>query len=434
MAPFNVSELNKLYAQINQVSGNSLSGTSFGQGMQSYNDIAWFSNAIGTVGEDNASPEQKASAIQAMVEKALSIFEKFANKEAQAASKEVLKETKASQELVTRSENLKINLEGSLSDIQTDIESQSGIITEAQESLIEVQESIEKKQQEIEDIVKEIEAKQKELANAKTPEEKASILTVIQCYAAEISNIGLSIEADATNLQNLQEAVDNTVTEIEASTQNLANTEQNGLQKLAEQANSVGNLGIEVTETGTKGTTNKATAVAAGRAADAASTNVFTGSSIATKLRMTENDQNQASSKRLGSIAGNLNKLAQGIGGLSNATQVIATFQNTIGGALDNYIGLIGQWDTALEPVITSIGSFTGIAEGVEELNTSVDTDLKNLASEVGGEDLQDTNSENSDNNNNANNTDSEESENISTSVELETPKFDVQKLRSFGI
>ena len=101
---------------------------------------------------------------------------------------------------------------------------------------------------------------------------------------------------------------------------------------------------------------------------------------------MAANDKGQASSAsstRLTSIAGNVNKLAQGIGGLSNATQVLAGFQHSIGGALNNYSELFGQWDAQLQPAIVSLGSFDLLTQGVEELNTVVETDLGNLGFEV---------------------------------------------------
>ena len=199
----NVSELNNLFAQINHVSNGSLSGTTLGQGFQSYNDIAWFANAINTASTEEATPEQKASAIQGMVQKALSIFEKIMGNEAQSAKKETDKETKASQELLEKSKNLEAELNGSLTDIQGNIESQTEIITEAQKLLEETQKSITEKQAQIEVIVKQIEEKQKELASATTPEEKAAILAEIQGFAVSIAEIGATIEVDAENIANL---------------------------------------------------------------------------------------------------------------------------------------------------------------------------------------------------------------------------------------
>lgn len=423
----NVSELNNLFAKLNQVSGNGSGSSDFSKGFQSYNDIAWFANAITTASTEEATPEQKASAIQGMVQKALNIFEKIMGNEAQSAKKETNKETKATQALLEKSKNLEAELNGSLTEIQTNIESQTEIITEAQKLLIETQEAIKEKQEQIEVIVKQIEAKQQELASAETPEEKAAILAEIQGFAVSIAEIGATIEVDAENIANLTQAVDDTVVDIEESTQKLAETEQTGIQELGQQAAEAAQLSGEVAETGTKGATNKVTGEAAEKAAEAASTNIFSGASIAPKLYMTANDQKQASSTRLASIAGNINKLAQGIGGLSNATDVLAGFQHSIGGALSNYAELFGQWDAQLQPAIVSLGSFDLLAQGLDELNTAVDTDLDNLGFEVdeSGE-VQKTEENKKDK--------PAENNNESPLTQTETEKFDIQKLRTFGV
>lgn len=433
MTTFYTAELNNLFAQINQASGNSLSGTVVGQGMQTYNDVAWFANAIATASTEDATPEQKANAIRGMAEKAINIFEKImekiGNNEKNVAKKEVSKENKASQELVEKSRKLEAKLDGSLSDIQANIEDQTAIVTEAQEILAKTQESIKEKQEEIEAIIAEIEKKQQELAAAETPEEKAAILGEIQGYAGDIAEISITIEDEAETIANLTEAVDDTVVDIEASTQKLAETEQAGIQELGEQAAEAGKLGTDITKTATTGGVNQVEEKALQASAEAASSNVVSGASIAPKLYMAANDKGQAASTRLQSIAGNVSKLAQGIGGLSNATQVLAGFQNTVGGALNSYSELFGQWDAQLQPAITSLGTFDLLSAGLDELNTAVETDLSNLGAdseEVGAVQK----SEEVDNEGAEEKLEQAEE----GKLETETEKFDTQKLRTFGI
>lgn len=433
MTTFDVSQLNRLFNDIDAVSGGNIGSRPIGNSPVSYNDVAWFANAIATASTEEATPEQKANAIKGMAEKAINVFEKImekiGNNEKNVAKKEVSKENKASQELVEKSKKLEAKLDGSLGDIQANIEDQTAIVTEAQEILAKTQESIKEKQKEIEAIIAEIEKKQQELAAAETPEEKAAILGEIQGYAGDIAEISITIEDEAETIANLTEAVDDTVADIEASTQKLAETEQAGIQELGEQAAEAGKLGTDVTKTATTGGVNQAEEKALEAAAEAASSNAATGASIAPKLYMAANDKGQAASTRLQSIAGNISKLAQGIGGLSNATQVLAGFQNTIGGALNSYSELFGQWDTQLQPAITGLGTFDLLSAGLEELNTAVETDLSNLGAdseEVGAvqksEEVDNEGAEEK----------SEQAE--EGKLETETEKFDTQKLRTFGI
>ena len=433
MSTFDVSQLNRLFKDIDAVSGGNIGSRPNGNSPVSYNDVAWFANAIATASTEEATPEQKANAIKGMAEKAINVFEKImekiGNNEKNVAKKEVSKENKASQELVEKSKKLEAKLDGSLGDIQANIEDQTVIVTEAQEILAITQESIKEKQKEIEAIIADIEKKQQELAAAETPEEKAAILGEIQGYAGDIAEISITIEDEAETIANLTEAVDDTVADIEASTQKLAETEQAGIQELGEQAAEAGKLGTDVTKTATTGGVNQVEEKALEAAAETSSANPVTGASLAPKLYMAANDKGQAASTRLQSIAGNISKLAQGIGGLSNATQVLAGFQNTIGGALNSYSELFGQWDAQLQPAIISLGTFNLLSAGLDELNTAVETDLSNLGAdseEVGAvqksEEMDNEGAEEK----------SEQAE--EGKLETETEKFDTQKLRTFGI
>lgn len=408
MSGNNISELNNLFAQINQISGDKIGTQKFADGSMSFNDVAWFSNAVQGLGSDS-TPEQKAANIQGLVKKALSIFEKFANSEAKAAQKEVKNETKKSEELLKKSQEVGVALEGKFTDIASSIEEQTSIVEDASKLIKETQKSLEEKQKQIEELAKQIEEKQKSL-EGKTPKEQAVILGEIQGLAAAIANIGISIQEDNENLQNLTTTVENTSKNIDDAAQQMTVIEQDGAAQIQQLGQQAGAITAEVSQTGVTGGTNKVTGIAAEKAANAASSNVFTGASVAPKLHQLAQDQGAAGNTRISSIAGNINRIAQGIGGLNNAAQIISNFQNSIGGAVDNYAAAYGSWNTAVEPVITSIGSLTAITEGVEELNEAVETDLASVG-----------------------NVSDKENEN-NTQAELQTLNFDINKLRQFGI
>lgn len=424
MSAFNVSELNNLFTKLEQISGNSSNSSNSSNDAAFLNSIFTVGNSAAQIGQAKTS-EEKANAVNNLVKQALSIFEKIAGNEAKVAKNEVKKQSSKTEKLVQKSENLTVELEGKFNKVAKSIDNQTQIVEKANSLLEKTQKSIEKKQKKIQEIVEKIAEKQEELKSATTEDEKAKILTEIQGFATNIAKIGLTIEADNENIQNLTEAVENTTENIEAATNEMAVVEQDGIAQIQQTAQEAGQAGTEIAQTGTKGATNKVTGEAAQKAAEAASTNILSGTSIAPKLYKTANDQNQASQTRLSSIRGNINRVAQGIGGLNNATEIIASFQNSIGGALGNYSELVGQWDTAVEPVIVSLGSFSELATATEELNENVEADLKTLGYENENGKVQKTETEK----------DIEQKPEENTQkVELATENFDIQKLRTFGV
>lgn len=422
------SELNNLFSKLNQVSPDNFGSKS------NKNFDKDFVNSIFAVGGSAAAlaqgtnNEEKAQIVNQLVNIAMSIFEKIAGNEAKQAKNEVKKQTSKTQKLAEKSKELTVELDGKFNKVAKSIDKQNKIVERANELLIETQKSIEEKQEKIQKFVDEIAKKQEELKSAKTSEEQARILGEIKGLAGQIAQIGLTIEEDNENLQNLTNAVENTVDNIENATAEMEVIEQDGIAKIQQNAQEAAQAETDIAQTGAKGTINKATGETAQKAAEAASSNVISGSTIAPQLYKTANDQNQASQTRLISIQGNINRVAQGIGGLNNATDIIASFQTSIGNALGNFASLVGQWDTAVEPVIIGIGSFADVAKATEELNQSVKTDLGTLGYELDTEgDIQ--KAETTDNKE-----DKKPEEKEINSEELQTPKFDINKLKAFGI
>ena len=375
-------DLNNLFKEIGKLSQSSSSGNSSTTSTQ-------FVNTIWGVAQDggnivNGSAEQKSQAIQGLVKKAFSLVEMLTNQEAKTAKKEVDNENKKTEDLRQKSEQTKVEMEGEFSEIVSSIDDQSGIVTEATEEIGNIQKSVEEKQKEIQDIVEQIEAKQKELATEKDPQKQAVLLGEIQGLATQITNVGTTIQDDKKNLDNLTTAVDNTLENINTSTQKMEVVQQDGVAKIQQFTAEAKQNTAEVAQTGVQGTTNKVTGAAAEKAANAASSNIFTGASVAPKLQKVAMDQNQACDTRLSSIATNIGRIAQGVGSLSGATQIIEQFRTSIGKSLDDYATLVGSWGTSVEPIVTSIGSFETVTEGVNQLNETVNTDLGSIGYTLG--------------------------------------------------
>lgn len=375
------SILNKTMGQIESL--NASSGSNVSSSDNNFAGSIWniVQNGQAVASGDD---QQKAQAIQGLVKNALSLIEMFTNQEAKTAKKEVDNENKKTEALRQKSEQTKIKMEGDFSEIASSIDDQSDIVTEATEEIGNIQKSVEEKQKEIQDIVEQIEAKQKELAAENDPQKQAALLGEIQGLAAQITTVGTTIQDDQKNLENLTTAVDNTLENINASTQKMEVVQQDGVAKIQQFTAEATQNATEVAQTGVQATKNKVTAAAAETAAKAANSNIFTGASVAPKLQKVAMDQNQAGDTRLSSIATNIERIAQGVGNLSGAVQIIEQFRTSIGNSLNGYAELVGSWGTSVEPLVTSIGSFETVTEGVNQLNETVNTDLGSIGYTVG--------------------------------------------------
>ena len=92
-------------------------------------------------------------------------------------------------------------------------------------------------------------------------------------------------------------------------------------------------------------------------------------------------DQGAAAATRHAGAASNLMTITQGIGKIGGSASLIENFSTSIGGVLNNCIGYLGDWNTALEPMISAFGSFeqAGLNGTITSLNNSVQQDLQSV-------------------------------------------------------
>ena len=128
----------------------------------------------------------------------------------------------------------------------------------------------------------------------------------------------------------------------------------------------------------TKSAGTAKTGAAAQAAAQASSSNVLTATASANLYRVAK-DQNSAGSTRIAGAVQNLRTVMQGIGGLSNNTEILAHFETSIGSKLNEFSGYVEAWNSIAEPVITSIGSITDAQTTNEALQEAVTTDLETV-------------------------------------------------------
>lgn len=333
---------------------------------------------------------QKSSAIQGLINNVLSIVEKLGNQEAARARKEVKDGEKAAQQLSEDQKQALTELNNGLEEIGNDIENQGSIVDTANGTIDASQAELIEKQEKINDIIKQIQQKQQELTQTTDPEKQKAILTEIQGLSGQIAVIVAEVETIQTKVQAAAESVEQAVVEIETAKGNAVEIQENGTLKVTELAQQGAQEVAETSQTQAAGVQNGVVAKALEAQAAASNFIPVAGGAASAKLSQTAVDQEMASGVRTAGALGNLRTLMQGIGGLTENTNLLVTFQNAIGSALDVFDRYVGDYNTKIEPLITSIGSFVGdgdIAVTKSELDSAVEADLSNIEARLSGED-----------------------------------------------
>ena len=377
-----LNTLEDLFTTIQSEAGSNKSGS--GSSIDIGNILNGSTAAISGITSDNHN--QKVNGIQTLIDTAMSLLSKLGASEAAKAKAEATKDKKAAAEFTKAGEEARAELEKNINEQSYFIEDQSSLVKESIGELGKANEQIQEKQEEINKIIQQINELQAQLAG-KTPEEQAQILGQIQTLSGKLASKAATISDVQKTVESASSQVENAVTNIETAKGHIVEIQENGQMVIQEQMQK----GVQELQKGfqrqVQGQVNEATGTAAEKAAQATATSTFgIGAGAAAKLYKVSFDQDMAGSTRKTSSAPNLQTVLAGIGKLGENVALLTQFETAIGGAMKDFNGYVGDWNTALEPVITSIGSFTG-EEGViatnEQLQEAVTVDLNTLGATV---------------------------------------------------
>lgn len=401
----------------------------------SYGDIAWFNEAISSYGATTqiatGDHNQKVNGIKNLVDTAMSLLSKLGASEAAKAKAEATKDKKAAQKYTEEIDKAQADFEKNVEQQVGFVDDQSCLVKESIGELEKANEQIQEKQEEINEIIKQINDLQSQLAG-KTPEEQAQILGQIQTLSGQLATTAASIADVQETVENASAQVENAVTNIESAQEGIVALQEHGQQLVQEKVQQGVQEIQKNVQRQVQGKVNEATGTAAEKAAQTAGTATFgIGSGVAVKLYKVSFDQEMAGTTRQTSSSQNLKTIMTGIGEFASVIPTLLTnHAQAIGNSMNEFNGYIGSWNTALEPVITSIGSFTG-EEGViatnEQLKEAVTVDLNTLGATV--DENGNVENKNTDNNKNE---DSKKNEQL-VKPELFTPnvkfkEFEVEK------
>lgn len=422
------TDLQGMLGQVNSLLGQLPSGTTGSSSSFNAQEFFQLGNILNgsssQAAGSNSGNNQTASIIQSTINTVMSLINKITTQEAKAASEEVKKNAKAADKLAKEQQESRTELNQNIDNIEAQIITEKDTVTSSTEKLEEVSKQLQEKQEQLNALVKEIEEQQKALLSAKTPEEKAEILGTIQGLSGQIGELVSNLGDLQEQVTTLSQAVENAVTNIETAKGNAVTIQEDGEMQITKLAQEGGNLVTQNTSTQVKGVTNSATGASLKVAAEAASTNMFSAGAAA-KLYRAANDQTTAGQTRTTGSITNLQTVLKGIGGLQDNLTLLNNFKTAIGSSLGEFDSAVGEWNTSVSPIITSIGSFEAVTTGNEELNAAVTNDLSTLG--YSAEKNEEGKIEISKNNNET------EKQNKETSTTLQTSEFDVQgKLNPF--
>ena len=388
MAPFRQIDTSSLsyggtnisaYAGLAQQYG--LGGLSLGNGLE----LGEFLN--GTYSIDaiaSEDPNQKAAGIQSLVSQAMSIVTKLLGTgEAAEAATEKAKEVADTTKSNTKAASLESTLKSAFEAISGKIDTETGVVNELNDKAAEKQKELEAEKEKIQEIVNQINEAQARLGASTDPEEQKELLALIQ--NGLLGQLGVSL----ANVAVLQEAVQGLQTDVEKSVNNIyesigdaEQTESQGVSEIQQLTSEVVKQAQDKATTEVKAVTNEATGKVLEAESQAASSNLFTVS-LAPKLMMAATDQNLAATTRQSCVSTLYSLLQQGIGKIGNASELLGSFDNTIGTAIGSYKDVIeNTWNATIEgfgSLNTAISDMKVGEEAQAELNNAVNTDLASL-------------------------------------------------------
>lgn len=367
------NQLMGLLSQIDSMGGSSAG--SFGVG-----SIFSIQNNIEQIKSDDA--QTKVNGIMNLANQALNLIKKIGNLQA-AAQEKVKKNSKEADDLVQDTEKTKAELNQSMFDIGEEIEAQSDIVKDATTQMEKAQEDLNKTQEQINEIIKQIEEKQAELANTTDPEKQKALLD-------EIYGLGISITELTASTEEIQEAFDTAsetiikaVDNIETAKGNSVEIQTEGQQQIVKGAQDATQVATETGATQASGVTDIATGEAI--VASGTATSLIPGAGVIISTTAAQKGQEliaAGTTKTTGSV-GNLQKIAQGIGGLQNNATLLSTFENAIGKALKSFDDMVGGWNNVVTPLITSLGTLgveSAYNTSAQELTKTVLKDQETIA------------------------------------------------------
>ena len=280
---------------------------------------------------------------------------------------------------MTDIENMVNSLSASIADETKIIEELSNYIQK------DLSEAAAQEQAKINEKIAQIKAQQTIIANpSETIDNKLKALETITTLSGEIQGL----IANCTEIQQLMVEASERIATSEGTIEELSTLGEEQVsqmtQVVTENIADAGEGTVEATATGVEAGVETATSATCASTGAAASATVA-GAPVGAKLIKEGVEQGVAAGiDGTTSVTAGASFLAT-IGGLTNNASILSAFNNFIGSETQGLIGFLGEARTALEPMISSIGSFASdgvLGADLGKLATAVAADQATLNSQ----------------------------------------------------
>ena len=129
---------------------------------------------------------------------------------------------------------------------------------------------------------------------------------------------------------------------------------------------------VTSTTTSVTGSANEIVGKKATAMGSASSAIPFVGSTAGSKLIQIGMDQTMAGGTRISGAATTLSTLTKAIGEMGSNLSNLSNFTNSVGEIGNSFVALVGQYGSALEPVITATGSWSAVADANAQFEEAI--------------------------------------------------------------
>lgn len=380
MAPlFNNTELNNVLKQIEQIQKNSSTSVDGSKKGSSYDDIAWFNNAIaGTeeVASNDNSSEQKVNGLKNVLDGLLGAIS-FSNNQNAQANKEVKKNSDAIDKNEKAAEKKAQEIQASVEKMVSSISDNTASINDALAAIEKLGNNgdFAKIQEQIQEQLDKIDQAKEDL---KDPEKRDQALETISAAASVIDGL-------VANMQDVQGVIAEQNAIVEANINNISELITESTKKITE---GIGELqqfiqkgtviGADSTRLTTQGGIDVPTGNAEVKAGEAINSNVISAvgsGGQGAKLIIDGNQRISAGGTRIQGGAKNLQSLTASIGKIGGDLSSLAEYTNSIGKIGEGVATLAEQYVNTIQPYIEAAGTWD--VDAINEANTELQSQVK---------------------------------------------------------
>lgn len=355
-----------------------------GSSRQSYDEIAWFNNALGSVDPIvNGDHQQRAQTIGELLKTAISFFGNMASEARQE------KQTATSQEgtLTSANNNLQTTIKTNndafkkqANDIMAGVNAQVKLLEEKFEVLRQNEQNVKEEQDKLKQSQDKLKELQGELEGAETDEDKKKILEEMKTHSGLITDINVGLTSAHANLLTVNdEAVtaNADITKLQANTESFLSDSYTKLT--LNNQNATNNLTLNSKELTFSFKNDAQAAAAATKIATSTVGTVLTfgaTSSQAADAALAVKDFTTASVTRKAFVGINVPELTTSLKTLGTMGQFLNQSQSGIGSQIASFTGSFGSFASTIQPYLSGLGKFDFLTTFQNSLTAAVEEDL----------------------------------------------------------